>query len=120
MTHNKFKVNDWVIPTSYVDPEPQKITKIELGTAPDEEDFVFFREDWCVDMKYIEHWVPKELNFCWSDYYGLVQIVKSFNYKFEVKCFYVIKNLNDNPIVGLEELEPFIGELPTRVQKLRI
>lgn len=42
MKFKNFKVNDCVISTSCVDPEPRKITKIELATSPDEEDFVFF------------------------------------------------------------------------------
>lgn len=119
MNFRKFKVNDWVISTSWVNHEPQKITKIELATSPDEEDFVFFGDHCCVEMKFIEHWEPKEGDFCWTDFFGLVQIIKSFDYKFEVKCFYGIKNLNNNPIVKLEELEPFIGELPTRAKRLK-
>ena len=60
----KFKVGDWVISTSWVNPEPCQITKIELAMAPDEEDFVFFHEDYCVEMKYIQKWIPKNGEWC--------------------------------------------------------
>ena len=44
-----FKVGDWVISTSWVNPEPRQISKIELATSPVEDDFVFFGDDCCVE-----------------------------------------------------------------------
>lgn len=116
---NKFKVGDWVISTSWIYPDPKKITKIELASAPDEEDFVFFREDWCVEMKYIQKWIPKEGDWCWNVYYGLVNIIKfKSTSDIEIKCVYGIKNLNNNPSATLEELEPFIGKLPSKAKRI--
>lgn len=112
-----FKVNDWIIVTSWVKQEPYQIKRIELATAPDEEDFVFIGDNCCVELKDIEKWVPKSGDWCWSEDFGLVKIIDFKNtYNIEVKCIYGIKNLNDNPTVKLEELEPFIGELPTRAR----
>ena len=60
-----FKVGDWVISTSWVKKEPRQITKIELATCQDEEDFVFFRENCCVELKYVKKWIPKERRYNW-------------------------------------------------------
>ena len=59
MSKTNLKVNDWGISTSWINQEPRQITKIELATCQDEEDFVFFRENWCVELKYIQKWIPE-------------------------------------------------------------
>ena len=62
-----FKVGDYVVSTSWADTDrsPAQITNIEFATSLDEEDFVFFGEDCCVEMKYIQKWEPKEGEWCW-------------------------------------------------------
>ena len=60
-----FEVGDWVISTSWVEQDPCRIKKIELATSPDEEDFVFFGDNCCVELKYIQKWIPDEGEWCW-------------------------------------------------------
>lgn len=94
----EFKVNDWVISTSWVNQESQKITKIELATSPDEEDFVFFGDNCCVEMKYIEHWVPKEGEWVIPDT-GID------------KDMFVVMRYNGVNLIP-SRCQPFKGELP--------
>lgn len=117
---NEFKVGDWVVGEDICHKSKNSTTisrlKEERNLCQFAWPYILENGSYCSKIK---KWVPKEGDCCWTDFYGLVQIIKSFNYKFEVKCFYGIKNLNNNPIVKLEELEPFIGELPTRVKRLK-
>lgn len=109
------KVGDWVISTSWIDPEPQKITQIELATSPDEEDFVFFAKNCCVEMEYIEKWHPKEDEWCWfknknDEIYSLA--------KFEAGNIYDSESIIKSVQLGThgnsywDICRPFIGELP--------
>lgn len=98
MNFKEFKVNDWVISSSWVDPEPRKITKIELATSPDEEDFVFFGENCCVEMKYIQKWHPKEGDWVIPDT-GIDEDM------------FVVMRYNGVSLIP-SRCQPFIGELP--------
>lgn len=91
-------VGDWVISTSWIDSEPQKITNIELATSPDEEDFVFFREDWCVEMKYIQKWHPKNGEWVIPDT-GIDENI------------FVVMRYDGVSLIP-SRCRPFIGELP--------
>lgn len=91
-------VGDWVISTSWINPEPRKIIRIELATTPDEEDFVFFREDCCVEMEYIEKWHPKEDEWVIPDT-GIDEDI------------FVVMKYNGISLIP-ERPRPFIGELP--------
>ena len=71
-------------------------------------------------LKQCRKWKPKSGEWCWCDYYGLVKIIEfKYTTHIEVQCVYGIKNLNNNPIVKLDELEPFIGELPNRAKRMK-
>ena len=56
-----FKVGDWVTSKSWADTDrsPAQITNIEFATTPDEEHFVFLGDNYCIELEYIEKWVPK-------------------------------------------------------------
>lgn len=105
------KVGDWVISTSWIDPEPQKITQIELATSPDEEDFVFFAKNCCVEMKYIEKWYPKNGEWCW-----FCEDPDNFPIGFVLDRFLRISKYNSFETHHSREYYnycfPFIGELP--------
>lgn len=119
MAKTNLKVNDWGISTSWINQEPRQITKIELATTSDEEDFVFFRDSRCVELEYIQKWIPKVGDWCWNVYFGLVKIINFKNeYRIEVKCVHGMNVLYDNHTAKLEELEPFIGELPSRAKRI--
>ena len=114
-----FKVGDWVISTSCVDPDPNKITKIELATAPDEEDFVFFGNKCCVELKYIKKWIPKNGEWCWfltvNSGYVLGQFIQEIgNGRYRYKL-----NTSDNALFNCSNCEPFIGELPSGLKELK-
>ena len=111
MQENEFKVGDWVISTSWVESEPWVITKIELATAPDEEDFVFFREDCCVELKYIQKSIPKEGDWCW-----FCEDPENFPIGFVLDRFLRMSKYNSFETHHSREYYkycfPFIGELP--------
>ena len=111
------KVNDWVISTSLVNPEPRQITKIELATCSDEEDFVFFGNKCCVELKYIKKWIPKNGEWCWfltvNSGYVLGQFTQEIgNGRYRYKL-----NTSDNALFNCSNCEPFIGDLPSRIKK---
>lgn len=130
MKENEFKVGEWVISTSYDDAEPRQITKIELAMAPDEEDFVFFHEDYCVEMKYIQKWIPKNGEWCWFYTNKLVTgrivspVLKQYKKGDERMIMErLIRNgkfaIDDkHAFHKLELIEPFIGELPSVLREL--
>ena len=91
------KVGDWVISTSWINSEPRQIIKIELATSSDEEDYVFFSDSCCVELKYIEKWIPEPGEWCWSK----GSIVKAFIFQWTTSHYY-----------DSTKYEPFIGELP--------
>jgi hypothetical protein len=110
-----FTVGDWVTSISWADQEPQKITKIELATSPDEEDFVFFGDNYCTELKYVEKWIPKEGEWCWfknenDEIYSLA--------KFEAGDIYDSDSVIKSTQLGIhgnsywDICRPFIGELP--------
>ena len=93
-----FKVGDWVISTSWVCPDPRKITKIELATSPVEDDFVFFGDDCCVELKYIKKWIPKNGEWVIPDT-GID------------KDIFVVMKYNGVSLIP-SRCRPFFGELP--------
>lgn len=92
------KVGDWAISTNWFNPEPQKIKRIELATSSDEEDFVFFREDWCVEMEYVQKWTPKEGDWVIPDT-GIDEDI------------FVVMKYNGVSLIP-SRCRPFLGELP--------
>ena len=93
-----FKVGDWVISTSWVNPEPRQISKIELATSQDEEDFVFFGNKCCVELEYIQKWIPKEGDWVIPDT-GID------------KDIFVVMKYNGVSLIP-SRCRPYIGELP--------
>ena len=90
----KLKVNDWVISTSWINSEPRQIIKIELATSSDEEDYVFFSDSCCVELKYIEKWIPEPGEWCWfwdneTDVPTLAKLI-SINKLFDRKETYTV------------------------------
>lgn len=126
-----FEVGDWVISTSFVEAEPYQITKIELATCSDEEDFVFFREDMCVEMKYIQKWIPKEGEWCWFYTNKLTtgRVVSPIlkQYKKGDKHMIMERLIRNGKFAiddkfafyELELIEPFIGEVPSVLKELK-
>ena len=128
LTMEPLKVGDWVISTSWVNAEPNKITKIELATCQDEEDFVFFRENWCVELKYIQKWIPEPGEWCWfwdneTDVPTLAKLI-SINKLFEKKETYTVAtpsciselSYNYSRTMTFKYCEPFVRELPDCLQ----
>lgn len=105
------KVGDWAISTNWFNPEPQKIKRIDLATSSDEEDFVFFREDWCVEMEYVQKWTPKEGDWCW-----FCEDPENFPVGFVLDRFLRMSKYNSFETHHSGEYYdycfPFIGELP--------
>ena len=95
-----FKVGDWVTSKSWADTDrsPAQITNIELATTPDEEDFVFLGDNYCIELEYIEKWVPKEGDWVIPDT-GID------------KDMFVVMRYNGVSLIP-SRCRPFIGELP--------
>ena len=93
------KVNDWVISTSWINSEPRQIIKIELATSSDEEDYVFFSDSCCVELKYIEKWIPEPGEWVIPD--------TGVN-----EDMFVVMKYNGVSLIP-NRCEPFIGKLPS-------
>lgn len=120
MKENELKVGDWVVGEDICRKSKKSttISKLKEMRKPSEKAYPYILENGSYCAK-IKKWEPKEGDWCWNVYYGLVKIIKfKSTTDIEVKCVYGIKNLNDNPSATLEELEPFIGELPTRAKRI--
>lgn len=118
MQENEFKVGDWVMLKYKSYKKPYRVLELMNNAVLLNTDEYPKRDNiWRFDE--VSLWAPKEGDWCWNVYYGLVNIIKfKSNTNIEVMCVYGIKNLNDNPQATLEELEPFIGELPTRAKRI--
>ena len=108
------KVGDWVISTSWVNAEPNKITKIELATCQDEEDFVFFRENWCVELKYIQKWTQEPGEWCWFwDYLGFTPTIGIYVGKEKENFLADIPNGKGSlSLMSFKYCQPLIGDIP--------
>ena len=122
------KVGDWVISTSWVKKEPRQITKIELATCQDEEDFAFFGNNCCVELEYIQKWIPEPGEWCWfwdneTDVPTLAKLI-SINKLFGRKETYIVAtpscisetSYNYSRTMIFANCEPFIGNYPSCLQ----
>ena len=98
MSKTNLKVNDWGISTSWINQEPRQITKIELATTSDEEDFVFFGDSCCVELEYIQKWIPK-VGDCVIPDTGIDEDM------------FVVMKYNGVSLIP-SRCRPFLGELP--------
>jgi hypothetical protein len=130
MKQINFEVGEWVISSSWANTKPRQITKIELATSNDEEDFVFFGDNCCVELKYIEKWIPKEGEWCWfyTNKLTIGRIVSPIlkQYKKGDERMIMERLIRNNKFViddkhvfyELELLEPWTGELPSVLKEL--
>ena len=96
------KVGDWVISTSWINSEPRQIIKIELATSSDEEDYVFFSDSCCVELKYIEKLIPEP---------G-VWVIPDTGVD---KNMFIVMKYNGMSLI-VNRCQPFIGQLPSNLK----
>ena len=94
----KPEAGDWVTVSDYTD----KVSIIKF--YPERQDFVdgYYKE--------VRVWQPKEGEWCWSRYDGLVKILKIIDNEYVTEPMHT--TCNKELRYMLSSLEPFIGELP--------
>ena len=112
------KVGDWVISTSWINSEPRQIIKIELATSSDEEDYVFFSDSCCVELKYIEKWIPEPGEWCWFMNKDRIPTLSQFvEFHEDInKYFATYPNKPNSFGAYYTKCEPFIGKLPSNIK----
>lgn len=98
-----FEIGDWVV---------EHGTKVKIT-----EDRINYYNGAKGYAQYVSsvHWFPIEGEYCWSKKYGLVEVIDV-----------LLKTITVNPVflyrtvqTTIDDVEPFIGELPTFIKELK-
>lgn len=115
----QFKVGDWVNTTSWqYTTKPAQITEVQNGKY-----YVQNKNGsggWLFSASSLLSWQPKEGEYVWNTYKKSLCTIKNIvedQFGLSFGCYSNMNGISSSGYYRINDLEPFIGELPSFLQK---